>query len=89
MQEWLVYIYMYNRFGPWESFNHFVKSWYNGPFKDYRESDRKMEEWYKPCHVIPQFEYTHYNTSASTNNDDGTNSSTIVKQEDLKYLEKI
>ncbi|MGK3753449.1 MAG: hypothetical protein ACI8RD_005756 [Bacillariaceae sp.] len=85
-------IYMYNRFGPWESFSHFVKSWYNGPFKDYRESDCEMEEWYTPCHAIPQFEYTHVTEHNNTNN--GTSSTkqliqSVVKQEELKYLKKI
>lgn len=39
-----------------------------------------MEEWYTPCHAIPQFEYTHDNR--------GKNQlvQSIVKQEQLKYL---
>jgi hypothetical protein len=75
----MVSIYMYNRFGPAESFSHFVKSWYNNTYRFYRENGEK-EEWYTPCHAIPQFEYTHQN--------DGKEQlvHSIVKQEQLKYL---
>jgi len=75
-------IYMYNRFGPWESFAHFVRSWYERTIKDYRNCG-EMEEWYTPCHAIPQFEYSHHT--------DGTVQlvQSIVKQEELKYLKKI
>merc|ERR1711907_926203 len=31
----MVSIYMYNRFGPWESFSHFVRTWYDRTTKDY------------------------------------------------------
>lgn len=72
----MVSIYMYNRFGSNESFNTFIRSWYNN-MKYYRDSG-EMEEWYTPCHVIPQFEYTHF---------EGTQLiQSIVKQEELKYL---
>jgi len=78
----MVSIYMYNRFGPWESFSHFVRSWYNRTTKDYRERG-EVEEWYTPCHAIPQFEYTHDAT--------GTKQliQSVVKQEELKYLRNI
>jgi hypothetical protein len=78
----MVSLYMYNRFGPAETFNHFVKSWYNNTFQPYRET-REMEEWYTPCHVIPQFEYTHQN--------DGKDQlvRSIVKQEELKFLKHV
>jgi hypothetical protein len=78
----MVSIYMYNRFGPCENFSYFVRSWYNRTIKDYRERG-EMEEWYTPCHAIPQFEYTH-----DTN---GTKKlvHSVVKQEELKHLKKI
>jgi len=78
----MVSLYMYNRFGPWESFSHFVRSWYNETIKDYREHG-EMEEWYIPCHAIPQFEFTH--------DANGTKQLvySVVKQEELKYLKKI
>lgn len=72
----MVSIYMYNRFGALESFEHFVKSWYN-LMKRYRESG-EMEEWYTPCHGIPQFEYTHYAGKQLVQS--------IVKQEELDFL---
>ncbi len=77
----MVSIYMYNRFGNCESFSHFVKSWYHGAIKDYRER-REMDEWFTPCHAIPQFEYTH--------DSNGTKQLVhfIVKQEELKHLKK-
>lgn len=78
----MVSIYMYNRFGPCETFSHFVKSWYNQTTKDYREHG-EMDEWYTPCHAIPQFEYTH--------DMNGTKKlvHSVVKQEELKYLKNI
>ena len=72
----MVSIYMYNRFGSQETFQQFVKSWYQN-MKYYRESG-EMEEWYTPCHVIPQFEYTHFEGSQLVQS--------IVKQEELKFL---
>lgn len=74
----MVSIYMYNRFGPFESFTHFVRSWYN-MLKNYRETG-EMEEWYTPCHGIPQFEYTHFQCKQIIQS--------IVKQEELKFLIK-
>jgi hypothetical protein len=78
----MVSLYMYNRFGPTESFKHFVRTWYSSTFRAYRESE-KMEEWYTPCHAIPQFEYTHDNG--------GKNQlvHSIVKQEQLRYLKVV
>jgi len=72
----MVSIYMYNRFGSREPFPQFVKSWYTN-MKYYRESG-EMEEWYTPCHTIPQFEYTHFEGSQLVQS--------IVKQEELKFL---
>ena len=42
-----------------------------------------MDEWYTPCHAIPQFEYTH--------DMNGTKKlvHSVVKQEELKYLKNI
>jgi hypothetical protein len=78
----MVSIYMYNRFGPAEPFSHFVRSWYNSTIKFYRETG-EMEDWYTPCHAIPQFEYTHQH--------DGKEQvvHSIVKQEQLKYLKYV
>lgn len=72
----MVSIYMYNRFGPSESFQHFVRSWYKMLWH-YRESG-EMEEWYTPCHGIPQFEYTHFEGKQLVQ--------AVVKQEELKFL---
>ena len=72
----MVSIYMYNRFGSSETFRDFIDSWYKN-MKYYRDSG-EMEEWYTPCHVIPQFEYTHFEGSQLVQS--------IVKQEELKYL---
>lgn len=38
----------------------------------------ETEEWYTPCHCLPQFEYTHYNGKQLVQS--------VVKQEELKYL---
>lgn len=73
----MVSIYTYNRFGEWESFQHFVEDWYKNVTKAYRER-RELEEWYTPCHAIPQFEYTHFDGRQLVKS--------IVKQEDLKCL---
>jgi hypothetical protein len=72
----MISIYMYNRFGPLESFPHFIRSWFN-MMTDYRETG-EMEEWYTPCHCIPQFEYTHFAGRQLVQS--------IVKQEELKFL---
>lgn len=72
----MVSIYMYNRFGRLESFTHFVKSWYS-MMTQYRESG-ETEEWYTPCHAIPQFEYTHRGSKQLVQ--------FIIKQEELKFL---
>jgi len=72
----MVSIYMYNRFGPYESFGHFVRKW-SKTMKHYQESG-EMEEWYTPCHCLPQFEYTHFKGRQLVQS--------IVKQEELKYL---
>lgn len=73
----MVSIYTYNRFGDWESFDHFIKDWYKNVTRAYRETG-ELEEWYTPCHAIPQFEYTHYEGEQLVKS--------IIKQEDLKYL---
>uniref|UniRef100_A0A7S1UNM5 Sulfotransferase domain-containing protein n=1 Tax=Grammatophora oceanica TaxID=210454 RepID=A0A7S1UNM5_9STRA len=72
----MVSIFMYNRFGEQESFDHFMKNWYT-IMKPYRET-KEMEEWYIPCHAIPQFEYTHFEGKQLVQS--------IVKQEELKFL---
>ena len=73
----MVSIYNYNKFGRFESFQHFVKDWHRRIIKSYRES-AEMDEWYTPCHAIPQFEFTHYRGKQLCQS--------IVKQEELKFL---
>ncbi|CAB9528392.1 expressed unknown protein [Seminavis robusta] len=73
----MVSMYSYNKFGSMESFPHFVKSWYHYTTRHYRERG-EMDEWYTPCHGIPQFEYTHYQGKQLVQS--------IVKQEELKFL---
>jgi hypothetical protein len=70
----LVSIYMYNRFGKYESFQHFVKSWHKSVIKHYRDR-REMEDWYTPCHAIPQFEYTHLQVDNESSSSDGSENS--------------
>lgn len=72
----MVSIYMYNRFGRHESFSHFLKSWHKLMYA-YRTKG-ETEEWYTPCHAIPQFEFTHYEGKQLVQS--------IVKQEELKLL---
>ena len=72
----MVSVYMYNRFGPVESFPTFMKRWYK-MMSHYRERG-EMEEYYTPCHLIPQFEYTHFEGEQLVQS--------VVKQEELKYL---
>uniref|UniRef100_A0A7S1WZV2 Sulfotransferase n=1 Tax=Tetraselmis chuii TaxID=63592 RepID=A0A7S1WZV2_9CHLO len=72
----MVSVYLYNRYGPLESFPRFVRDWYR-MMHNYRER-RETEEWYTPCHAIPQFEFTH---------EDGKQIvQSVVKQEELKLL---
>jgi hypothetical protein len=73
----MVSMYNYNKFGSMESFAHFVESWYNNSFYAYRTRG-EMEEWWTPCHAIPQFEYTHSFGKQLVQS--------IVKQEELKFL---
>lgn len=73
----MVSMYNYNRFGQMESFSHFVKSWYKNTANNYRDTG-EMDEWYTPCHAIPQFEYTHIEGKQMVQS--------VVKQEELKLL---
>ena len=72
----MVSVYMYNRYGPLESFPTFMKRWHH-MLHHYRERG-EMEEYYTPCHLIPQFEYTHFEGKQLVQS--------VVKQEELKYL---
>lgn len=72
----MVSIYGYNRFGEYESFPAFLRRWKH-LMRHYIERNEK-EEWYTPCHCLPQFEYTHYNGKQLVQS--------VVKQEELKYL---
>ena len=73
----MISIYNYNKFGSHESFAHFVQYWYDHCIAPYLEQG-EMDEWYIPCHAIPQFEFTHYQGKQLVQS--------IVKQEELKYL---
>lgn len=75
----MVSIYNYNKFGSMESFPAFVRDWYNRMTKAYRERG-ELDEWYTPCHTIPQFEFTH--------SDGKQLIKSIIKQEELKLLKK-
>lgn len=72
----MVSLYLYNRFGPLEPFNKFVRRWYRMLWH-YR-TNGEMEEWTTPCHGIPQFEYTHFERRQLVQS--------IVKQEELGQL---
>lgn len=72
----MVSIFGYNRFGNFEDFPSFVRRWYD-LMRHYREQG-EMEEWFTPCHCIPQFEYTHFEGKQLVQS--------VVKQEELKYL---
>eukprot|EP00586_Coscinodiscus_wailesii_P014271 CAMPEP_0172511782 /NCGR_PEP_ID=MMETSP1066-20121228/239061_1 /TAXON_ID=671091 /ORGANISM="Coscinodiscus wailesii, Strain CCMP2513" /LENGTH=272 /DNA_ID=CAMNT_0013291321 /DNA_START=1 /DNA_END=819 /DNA_ORIENTATION=+ len=72
----MVSIYMYNRFGSKESFTHFVKSWYD--LMIHYRTKRECEEYYTPCHCLPQFEFTHVAGEQIVQS--------VVKQEELKFL---
>lgn len=74
----MVSIYMYNRFGPFETFPNFVRSWYKA-LRHYRQTG-EMEEWYTHCHCIPQFEFCYVEGRQLVKS--------IVKQEELKYLKQ-
>jgi hypothetical protein len=72
----MVSIYGYNRFGEFETFPVFVRRW-KKLMRHYIERGEK-EDWYTPCHLLPQFEYTHFEGKQLVQS--------IVKQEELKYL---
>ncbi|KAL7541382.1 hypothetical protein ACHAXR_010864 [Thalassiosira sp. AJA248-18] len=72
----MVSIYGYNRFGAGESFPTFVRRW-KKLMRHYIERGEK-EEWYTPCHLLPMFEYTHFNGKQLVQS--------VVKQEELKLL---
>jgi hypothetical protein len=72
----MVSIYGYNRFGSCESFPAFVRRW-KRLMRPYAEAGEK-EEWYTPCHLLPMFEFTHFEGKQLVQS--------IVKQEELKLL---
>lgn len=73
----MVSVYNYNKFGDAENFKAFVKDWHGRMYEPYRETC-EMEEWYVPCHVIPQMEFTHSRGCQLVRS--------VVKQEELKFL---
>jgi len=72
----MVSVYGYNRFGACESFPAFVRRW-KRLMRPYAE-DGEKEEWYTPCHLLPMFEFTHFEGKQLVQS--------IVKQEELKLL---
>lgn len=72
----MVSIYMYNRFGSCESFDHFVDVWY-AKWKYYKKV-KSTEENVVYCHVLPQVEFTHRDGKPLV--------PYIIRQEDLKHL---
>ncbi|GBG28036.1 Hypothetical Protein FCC1311_042592 [Hondaea fermentalgiana] len=72
----MVSIYMYNRFGPLESFEHFVESWYK-KWKAYKKTG-DTEEWNVYCHVLPMYEFTHEKQRQLID--------CVVKQENLRGI---
>ena len=73
----MVSIYNYNKFGSFETFQHFIHDWHRRMILPYLQKG-ELEEWYTPCHAIPQVEFTHYQGTQLVRS--------IVKQEELKYL---
>mmetsp|Transcript_19720 Transcript_19720/g.36525 ORF Transcript_19720/g.36525 Transcript_19720/m.36525 type:complete len:498 (-) Transcript_19720:90-1583(-) len=74
----MISIYMYNRFGPCESFEHFVEVWYL-KWKEYKVKG-STHEWDVYCHVLPQYEYTHMNGKQFVK--------AVILQENLKEIVK-
>jgi len=72
----MVSIYGYNRFGACESFPAFLHRW-KRLMRPYTERGEK-EDWYTPCHLLPMFEFTHFEGKQLVQS--------IVKQEELKLL---
>ncbi|CAK9013740.1 Uncharacterized protein SCF082_LOCUS12065, partial [Durusdinium trenchii] len=72
----MVSVYMYNRFGSLEGFDHFVEVWYK-KFLRYKEKNC-TEEWDVYCHVLPQYEFTHENGSQLVR--------CVIKQENLRAI---
>ena len=72
----MVSIYGYNRFTEAESFSAFLRRWAKLMMHYIQRAEK--EEWYTPCHCLPQFEYTHHNGTQIVHS--------VVKQEELKYL---
>jgi hypothetical protein len=72
----MVSLYMYNRFGPLESFEHFVQSWH-AKWLLYKALG-STEERDVYCHVLPQHEYTHLAGRQLV--------TTVIKQEHIKEI---
>ena len=72
----MVSVYGYNRFGAGETFAQFVRRW-RVLMTPYLTNGEK-EEWYTPCHLLPMFEFTHFEGKQLVQS--------VVKQEELKYL---
>lgn len=72
----MVSIYMYNRYGPLESFEHFCLNWKKK--WDAYQASGSTDEWDVYCHVLPQFEYTHLDGNQLV--------AGVIRQEDLKKI---
>mmetsp|Transcript_17298 Transcript_17298/g.33980 ORF Transcript_17298/g.33980 Transcript_17298/m.33980 type:complete len:555 (-) Transcript_17298:287-1951(-) len=73
----MVSVYMYNRFGPLESFKSFTKRWCKHKLKKYHETG-STSEWDVYCHALPMFEFTHLDGEQIVK--------CIIKQEELRTL---
>jgi hypothetical protein len=72
----MVSLYMYNRFGQLESFEHFVEAWHTKWLRYKALGSTEERDVY--CHVLPQHEYTHMAGRQLV--------MTVIKQEDLKEI---
>eukprot|EP00586_Coscinodiscus_wailesii_P011272 CAMPEP_0172501300 /NCGR_PEP_ID=MMETSP1066-20121228/148138_1 /TAXON_ID=671091 /ORGANISM="Coscinodiscus wailesii, Strain CCMP2513" /LENGTH=232 /DNA_ID=CAMNT_0013275997 /DNA_START=670 /DNA_END=1368 /DNA_ORIENTATION=+ len=73
----MVSLYLYNRFGPYESFDHFIRQWHDDVMYYYRKQ-RLCDDHYTPSHALPQVEMTHYKGKQLVQ--------CIIKSEEVKYL---
>jgi hypothetical protein len=73
----MVSVYMYNRLGPLEPFDSFVRDWVHNKMRPYREQGL-TGEWDVYCHALPMHEFTHAHGQQIVK--------AIIKQEELGKL---
>ena len=73
----MVSVYMYNRLGPLEPFDSFVRDWVHNKMRPYREKGL-TSEWDVYCHALPMYEFTHAHGKQIVK--------AIIKQEELSKL---